>query len=187
MRRITAVDPGERWVGVASLCCDGRNVSASAYVLDRTRESSLYETTKLVTRQFGDITLVVESYQQRNVGHQRFSANSTLRLIGALQYVAAENKWGWGEVAPGNPDHELPNLPLWEILEQWKTMRTKKNVAWRHCDAAWRILQRWAIHRQPKLAHRLFVSRHAQVSVSSYGWGSSKHHLIVPTIEWRLK
>jgi hypothetical protein len=185
--RLLAIDPGERWVGVASLRVEDGWAHADAMVVDRVGEH-LWHTIDYITKPYmGTYTLVVESYQQRNVGHQRFSGNETLRLIGALQYAAHGWDWGWGEVAPGNPDHELPELPLHPILERWKAMRAKKNVAWRHADAAWRIAQRWLLSHKPTLAAQLYKSRLAEPHRTEYGAESHKKHLVMPSIEWRLR
>jgi hypothetical protein len=189
--RLLAIDPGERWVGVASLRVADGWVRAMSMVVDRTGERDIRDTVDFICSWFGMITVVVENYQQRNVGHQRFSGNETLRLIGALQYVSCKNSWEWGEVMPGNPDHELPELPLWPILKQWRTMRRAKNVAWRHCDSAWRIGQRWLLSKKPTLAAQLYRSRQAHVHETQYDHDFSpslaRKHLFVPSIEWRLK
>lgn len=185
--RLLAIDPGERWVGIAGLRIADGWARAESMVVDRAGEASLLETVDFICNHFGEVTLVVESYQQRNVGHQRFSGNETLRLIGALEYVADRNNWTWGEVPPGNPDHELPELPLWPILEQWRAMRRRKNIAWRHCDAAWRVGQRWLLSKKPTVAAQLFRSRNAHISQAEYGMSSHKKHLVIPSIEWRLK
>ena len=185
--KILAVDPGERWGGVAFLHLRSKTFHAESCVIDRVAAKSLRETVLALLR-YAPGHVIVENYQQRNVGFKRFSGNETLRLIGALQYAAELHGLNWGEVQPGNPDHELPQLPLWGILQSWRSSRVQKNVAWRHSDAAWRVLQRWVLKYNDDLGHALHRSRKALIAAVEVPESRRppKDSLIVPAIRWRL-
>lgn len=138
------VDPGERWVGIVRLSVRPlHRYSANMLVLDR-KTVYLKDVVNAILRLYPD-ELFVESYQQRAVGHQRFAPGRTLRLIGALEYAAQVHEHSYSEVMPGNPDDELPHLPLARMIAQWPM----KGASSRHGRAAWRILQRGLMARRP--------------------------------------
>lgn len=156
---IVAVDPGDVWTGIAELRIEHQlNTShhlwkASTRVLNG-KVRTLAHVVDDVLRS-GPTTVVVENYQQRPVGHQRFHASTTTKIIGALEYLSEREGIGWHLVPPGNPAAELPQmLPFWKMLRSWSTLHDASNhVNWIHAMAAWRVMGRWMIGTLPELYH----------------------------------
>lgn len=183
--KIVAVDPGDRWVGIVRLYINGAECLATARVLDRVEYDTLSHVAARVFA-YRPETIVVESYQARAVGHQRFSAGSTPRLIGALEYVAEQKGVRFAEVAPGNPDQELPYLPLWPMLTHWRAYRSGERE-WRHADAAWRVLQRYLLRFEEPQARRLAACTFEKLRVDAREVRRmQKRKLQMPDIRWRL-
>lgn len=171
--RFLAIDPGDVWVGLAYLQIEGRHWHAETRVLCRQQEKSFSETVQSIfatgsmlakarAEPKSESVVICESYQQRPVGHQAFSGGQTLQLIGALRYVTEHlirpNRWM--TVMPGNPDKELPQLPINEYLNIWSPYwPDNRSTGWRHARAAWRVLARGWLTAYPELLSALRDTR----------------------------
>jgi hypothetical protein len=151
------VDPGDVWTGVAELRIEHTHIpslwEANTRVLNG-KSRTLAQVVDDVLRT-SPTTVVVENYQQRPVGHQRFHASTTTKIIGALEYLSEREGIGWHLVPPGNPAAELPQMPpFWKMLRSWSALHDASNhINWIHAMAAWRVMGRWMIGTLPELYH----------------------------------
>jgi len=193
--RLTAVDPGDAWCGVATLELFGTRYSAFASVVHATPRT-LHETVTEIMRT-NPTGLIVEKYQQRGVGHQRWAEPKAPRLLGALQYVAEDNGLGFHTVGTGNPN-DLERMPFWPIIMQWreKHWRHGRAANWSHGLSAWRVLGSFMMQHQVFLQHLTSI-REAQQHILQTLWYEpvawlgdmstvSERDLISTPIMWRL-
>jgi hypothetical protein len=144
--RFVAVDPGDVWCGVAALELRGPIWSAYTTVLHVTPRT-IRETIIEILR-CNPTGLIVERYQQRGVGHQRWAEPNAPRIIGALEYVAECNGLGFHLEMPNSPQL-LERMPFWPIIEKWRAHWQQGHAAnWQHALSAWRILGSFMMRRQ---------------------------------------
>lgn len=150
-KRILAFDPGEVWCGLAAF-----DWSNEEDIVSESRVLCLETRTLLDVIRYVDFMLpayvVCEDFRIQSVGHNRFSAGHTLRLIGALEAVTALNpKSIWSTVPPGNAKKEVPQL-FGGWYEDWfESFPDLTNSNWRHAQSAWRVMGRFLMARNPKL------------------------------------
>lgn len=149
-KRILAFDPGDVWCGMAALDWDnGEDIVAESRVIHLASRSLLG------FLRYIDFMLpayvVCEDFRVQAVGHNRFSAGHTLRLIGALETITVLNpKSRWAIVPPGNAKREVPELfNGW--YERWEAFRNDRDANWRHAQSAWRVMGRFLMSDHPKL------------------------------------
>jgi hypothetical protein len=149
--RLVAVDPGDAWCGVAALEMRGPIYSAFSTVIHATPRT-MYETITAIMRTT-PTAVIVEKYQQRAVGHQKWAEPKAPRIIGALEYLTQENGQGFHTVNTGNPK-DLERMPFWPIITEWRANWRHGNAAnWSHGLSAWRILGSFMMQ------HRVFIDR----------------------------
>lgn len=141
VRRWHAIDPGDRWCGVATLEIDGPQYTARTSVLDAHLRTFTNLAKEVVPRwPSGQTTVVTETFQLRGTGHQKFSHGDTLRLIGAIRFCSEERGYHWTEVAAGNPE-QLKQLVFGDYITSWREdWPSKSDIRWQHARSAWRIL-----------------------------------------------
>lgn len=166
--RLVGVDPGDTWTGIAALeirdgewTVGGRVIHGPARPFAQTIDEVL---------RFEPTTLIVENYQQRPVGHQRFHTSTATKMIGALEYVAALDDLGWHLIPPGNPQHELPKIPpIWKLLSawtrEWIVMGTPR-AQWQHGLAAWRVVARWMLTHMPEALNELHIATKSSLRIT---------------------
>lgn len=157
-----ALDPGDRWIGVATLQFSFEKKKASisfgATCLDR-KDRSIGETMDDVAGLVGLIDahrLVVEDYQIRQVGFNSFNAGQTLRLLGALQYQYEENKNV--RLALVKPDSPTLAQQFWRHL--WDDIRgtVDRHVPReqrQHAYSAWRVLGAYLMSNELETLQRI--------------------------------
>jgi len=153
--RIVAIDPGERWVGIAALA-----LRANVWKLEMGQLERLNTTLTPVVEVIDGWrpTLVaVEKFQHRPQGHQSFDAGEVLQLIGAIRYITEQKGLGYIEQMPA-PSHSLTAYPIYPLLMAWD-----RDVSG-HVHSAWRVLMDTLHQRLPdrmlQLFHHVKKSKH---------------------------
>lgn len=163
MKTIIAIDPGERWTGIAVMQVMPELSVWLFGVLD-SRKDYLRPVTVLesVLSRTPNPFLVLEDYRVRPVGHQRFTRGITLRAIGALEYVARRSEVEQTKIPPGNIDQELNRLGIDRILRRWRKNWTRV-TNWEHGRSAWRLMGQHVLRHCPD--HGVFFDRSIESSV----------------------
>lgn len=152
---VVGIDPGDAWCGFVALNLEKRFIRIESRTYAREPRPLYRMTDALLPFHPSDrITVVVENYQMRGVGHQRFSQGHTLRLLGALEYVCAKNRWDWHVVPPGPWKREVPNIFGAFVPSYREHWPDNGSAEWDHCLSAWRVLGRYLMRDQflPMLA-----------------------------------
>lgn len=184
------IDPGEVWFGFSILHVKDRDCQAGMGVLS-VPYRGLEQLVKQITLWL-PATVIVESYQARPVGHQRFGGGLTSQIIGAIKYGVEEKKSPFKLVPPGEPDHELPLLGLSRYIEEWKGMcPSAVNKNWHHARAAWRVMGRYLLSHhaellQPLKNDKVFKSFTSPVAQRFAIDHKVRDDLIAPEASWRL-
>lgn len=149
------IDPGDKWVGWARMQVDGLMYTANMGVYN-SEAINFYDLVQFILIKGNNPThIITESYQQRHLGHNRFGRGTTLRFIGALQYVTEQKHLIWGEVPPGNPE-ELAHLHLAKYIEKWTPhLPMPASPQWKHAHSAWRVIGRYLLTLGHKDGSRL--------------------------------
>jgi len=156
---IIAIDPGERWTGFGILSFDnkGRRLGDIGF-LDG-KEDFYYAADFLdrLVNHYRPKYVIVEDFQTRPVGHQRFSKALTARLIGAMEYVVQKyDGTEWRTEPPGDPIKGLKLLKLSQTMMHWKQIWPKpSDRSWNHAMSAWRVLGQFLIREDPDLLRSL--------------------------------
>lgn len=175
------IDPGERWCGYALLRHDGR-WRAQTGVLDASQRSYVELIDTLLHDTYRSV-VVVESYQQRPVGHQAFKTAVTPQIIGSLKYATEKRDAKFYTVAPGDPDKELQYLQLSKFIEMWKAFwPAPRHTNWHHARSAWRILGRWLLSNDFNTARALINPGQLFPSRSEIHMAFD---LTAPSVTWR--
>jgi hypothetical protein len=163
--RIIGIDPGPSWTGIA-LCTYERGLwRGEAFVLDAKRRGLLNTARDVAQLSRTATHIAVESFQQRPVGHQQFAGAETAQLIGALRYAIYADKQQVHTKAitfiqPGDPDRELPALPIGDVMAAWTTRwAAPRQAEWQHARSAWRILSRYLLSTMPDTFVRIANAR----------------------------
>jgi hypothetical protein len=150
--RWIAIDPGERWCGLAVLEREEKPRDdqflwyAHTCVLDKQNREGRkrnWRVLDLVATLLGrQGILIMEDYRARPVGHQAFSGGETFRMLGALEYCAKMHASQWFFYPPGPPMDDLGHLHLLPVLDAWRVRSwpTPNNPEWNHAFSAWRVL-----------------------------------------------
>jgi hypothetical protein len=189
MRHYLGIDPGEVWVGYAKLAVDNGVYTANMGVINIGAMSFVPTVGFLVP--IVQTHTIVESYQQRPVGYQRFASGHTLQLIGALKYAMLLAGHEWSEVPPKDPSPtELNKLLIGRYLTRWQEfLECPGDPRWRHAHSAWRVLAQYLLMRGSNdlsdLKRKVLPPlrpcgpiRHGRVN---------RVELIAPTVTWELK
>lgn len=192
--RLTAIDPGDRWVGLASLHSmperGGIKYGLNIGVMDRSTRS-LREAVDNALRSRPE-HLIVEEFRARPQGHQRFSELKTPRLIGALEYASP----GPVHFVPaGNADEDVPRLLGRDLMKMWKGGMDARGFGqdftlWRHGWSAWRALALYILKNDVSLLERLRSAGRTEFRMSDLtfptGWILDQpHDLSARTLIWR--
>jgi len=189
-----AIDPGDVHVGFARLdvFTHTRYVLAMGVIhRDSWELVDLVDTLRDLTGNAH--SCVVEDYRIRPVGHQRFNHGSTLRLLGALEYVINSTLTvNFATVPPGNPV-ELEQLRLRHVINAWREgFALRPNAAnWRHADSAWRALalhmstHHWRYYEPIVRDKRGGTIRKATHSPMA-PFQPNPHDLYIEPVEWTL-
>lgn len=136
------IDPGERWIGWCKLRIRNHNqYEAQMGVYDRAPVAFTRCINRLVPT--AETTVVCEQFRNRPLGYNRFSSLETPVLIGGLKYAMLSANQYWVEIAAGNPDKDLPRLPIHRYIKHWPQLPDENDPRWRHAAAAWSALGRW--------------------------------------------
>lgn len=152
---IIAIDPGDVHVGYAILERDEHESRATMGVLHRPARDfvQLVETlAPLEENQFVS-DIVVESFQHRPVGHQRFDTGETLQLIGALRFQTERQSIRYATVPPGNIE-DLQRLFFARYLDKW-VPSTRRPLEAKHAWSAWRVMMHFLMQVDPDYLMRL--------------------------------
>lgn len=150
MRVFIAIDPGERWTGLAVLT----SFEDAAILLigvidngdDHFRQVGIID--EILQKVKGIPVLCLEDYRVRPVGHQRFTRGQTLRALGALEYVARRKGVPTVMVQPGNIKSDLKAFGVTRLLKAWKPAIPGSSD---HAQSALRILAHSVLQLDPKL------------------------------------
>ena len=154
---IVGIDPGPSWTGIARVAYEGGHWWGEAFVLDTKTRGLIDAARAIALMNRGATQIAIESFQQRAVGHQQFANAETPQLIGALRYALATDKRQTtlrdiAFVQPGDPDRELPELPIGRVMTAWTaSWAAPRAPEWHHARSAWRILSRYLLSTQPDL------------------------------------
>lgn len=179
-----AVDPGEVHVGIASLYIDDDQFTVDCGVLHRPSRS-FAELVDQVMQHLDEgaewtSMLLVESYQARAVGHQRFSAGETLQLVGALRYATERESQHFATIMPGNARKDLDAMKLTPLLDEW--IPTPRPAKWEHAYSAWRVLGRFMLGHDTERLQSLIRSGASKEWAPSRTRSAYKKDLIAPTL-----
>lgn len=176
------IDPGERWCGYALLRHDGR-WRAQTGVLDASQRSYVELIDTLLYDTYRSV-VVVESYQQRPVGHQAFKTAVTPQIIGSLRYATEKRDAKFYTVAPGDPDKELKYLQFGKFIEMWKAFwPAPRHTNWQHARSAWRVLGRWLLSNDFSTARAIIEAPLLHPSKTEIHMAFD---LTAPTVTWRF-
>jgi hypothetical protein len=144
MKLYVAVDPGDAHVGYITLSVKRyrthRTWVLCGGVLDvsaHTFEGVVDDLANFPEGVNLNVELIIESYQVRPVGHQRFNESLTLQIIGALRYAAHVQDVPVYLYPPG-PEADLEKLFLQPIIDRW--IPKPRDPQWRHAFSAMRAL-----------------------------------------------
>jgi hypothetical protein len=169
--RLLGVDPGDAWCGLAALEIDRDHWSAWTGVLHVTNRT-LPEIVHEVMR-CSPMAIVIEKYQSRAVGHQKWNVLRTPRLIGALEYAAFDYGMGWHEVAP-DAAAKVRLMPIYPTLQHWQPhWQTYRRAEWEHSHSAWRILSQWMMGTLKELSgllHQNKNPKHNHFELGPVNW-----------------
>lgn len=157
MKHYIAIDPGDRWVGIATLYMQpqielGESPVHSrrrspwkfgCHVLDR-KDKKLVDTIDEI-RGIADMIsasrMVVEDYQIRTQGFNAFNAGATLKLIGALELMSQSfHQIPFFTIKPDNP--ELAQrfwMGAWDEIRGRVDRQIARDLR-QHAFSAWRVL-----------------------------------------------
>lgn len=193
--RITAIDPGDRWVGLAAIHSmpdkdRGEKYGLNIAVMDRSKRS-IRETADIAL-QSRPRELVIEEFRARPQGHQAFSELKTPRLIGALEYAFQEPVTF---IPPGNPFEDVPRLLGKDLVKLWRGGMDSRghdrwDAGWNHGWSAWRALALFLLHRNPDFLLRLREASRHEFRMSNFsfptGWQlDPSRDLTSRTLIWR--
>lgn len=142
---LLAIDPGDRWTGIASIEVRGSRSIWRTGVLD-SEDDYLRPVSWIVDIIEGfdanDMLLTIEDFRVRSVGHQSFNAMMTPRLIGAIDYATRGIlKRPMKYISPGDIEGDIEKLGLTTILSEWaKHWPPSGRSDWEHARSAWRLL-----------------------------------------------
>jgi hypothetical protein len=190
--RVTAIDPGDRWVELASMREFispklGRRWGLSIAVLDR-QGLTMRSTVDIALRGVPTI-VIVEEFRARLQGHQAFSKLETPRLIGAIEYAHVKPL---AFVPSGDPSEV--NRLLGDIPKLWKGGMDAKGFdagrsLWNHGWSAWRCLAIWLLHQETSLLEQLRDSDRSRFSLSDFTRGpwplDQQRDLTARSLIWR--
>lgn len=190
MKNFLAIDPGERWLGLAGLSNNGTSWNAYAMVVDM-KPATVYDTVHALSAMTvnKETTVLCEEYRPRPQGHNRFSKHSTIRLIGALEYAFADQGKTVQYVTPQTfalSEVLFGPRTLREWQERWNQHGSQR---WEHSLSAWRILAYHLSRRHQDTVVALHTDSPAgfRLSAVRYGdgwlWQKEKHTapaLIIP-------
>lgn len=184
------IDPGERWCGFAALeiLSSGTvRVEARTYVMPPLGYV-------FMTKQILDLLpharrtlVIVEDFQIRRAGHQRFNRGDTLRFLGALEYgVKGIDQFEFMLIPPTDKIERITNEMFGRVLsryrERWPNPR---HSAWRHCLSAWRVLGQHVAFDNPSLRARLIKQKKSLHSERWLPIGSNHFdNCIAPAALW---
>lgn len=182
--RYIGIDPGSSWCGVAHLyVCRHNVIMAGMSTLSVADRALVTLVDEVVPSE--KATVVVESFQSRPVGFNRFSAGITLKILGALEYrTKMHDEHEWALVPTGDPTKELSRFGLVPFLSEWnKICPLPRNQKWDHAFSAWRILAQYLLTHDLKLLERLRAGLPNHITVLQDGF-TFDSDLIAPTIKW---
>jgi hypothetical protein len=178
---IIGIDPGDRWTGVAQLMITRTDVIMGTFVLDG-KSRSLYEIVDAAIIQ-KPAYVVAEEYRARPIGHQRFNAPLTPRLLGALEYRAVYLGGRFYTTHAGSPT-AVWSFPIGKFIEHWRFYWPKpRDDRWLHALSAWRVICTHIIQEQPQL-FRLIDNQSVQSMILDAAEESSAVDLIAPFAAW---
>jgi hypothetical protein len=158
-----ALDPGDRWTGVAVMMITpsrlGRRFSLSTGVVDM-KEFGFRKLVDQVTpgartTRLHTTEVIMESFRQRPLGHQAFSSGETLQLIGAVRYLTLVRGGSMHLVPAADPD-EVHKYGLWRYIGTWRlSWPDKGNTKWHHAKSAWRVLSHHLLTQHKELLQEL--------------------------------
>jgi hypothetical protein len=149
--RFIAIDPGEKWVGIAMMETRGTAWRAESRVLSVEARQHILEVAQDALT-WAPAIVLAESFQVRPVGHNAFSGGYTLKLLGALEAVARLKDATWLTMMPG-PSADLEMLQIGRFIQ--KTFSEPSSPQWRHAISAWRILGRHLLTEERQQVEKL--------------------------------
>jgi hypothetical protein len=150
MRVFIAIDPGERWTGLAVLTSFEDAAVLLLGVIDNGddpfRQVGIID--EILGKVKGVPVLCLEDYRVRPVGHQRFTRGQTLRALGALEYIARRASVPTVLVQPGNIKKDLNAFKINKLLKVWDPALPGSGD---HAKSALRILAHSILQMSPSL------------------------------------
>lgn len=185
------IDPGEAHVGFAILnikrTMRSRLWTLNMGVLD-VKHHGFYH----IVDTIGDlpqvsnmtIEMIIESYQQRPVGHQSFNTALTPQFIGAFRYIAHVQETEVYMIQPGPPE-DLDKLYFTPILQQWGPgASTHKH--WKHALSALRVVAIRLMTANPeRLAELQSATQVKELDWERLGPEDSSEDFATPPVQWR--
>lgn len=152
------IDPGSSWCGFAALEITSDNVvraEARTYSVKNRRNGWLDMVGDLfnLLPHARRTSLVVEDFQIRQSGHQRFDHGDTLRFLGALEHGARGiTMFDFHLIAPNDRGDRENRLLYGRILDHYrKKWPGPRRPPWSHCVSAWRVLGYHLMKREPEM------------------------------------
>lgn len=148
---IIAVDPGDRFYGIASVELKGRKHSVwRTGTLDTLDHLIIARFLDHVLGSTLDAFISIEDFRNRPVGHQAFARPSVPRSTGAIEFMALHHKAPVRLIPPGNIKKDLEGFGMTKVVN-WLTTGMKGD----HAQSAWRILCQTILKYHPELEYIL--------------------------------
>lgn len=178
-----AIDPGERWCGYAILRYFRAEWRADTGVLDA-HEHPFVELINTLLFDTYRSHVIVEQFQARTP----YIDLTTVKIIGALKYVALGRDSYFGEVRAGDPDKELELLGLGVFVSGWqKKWTTPSHARWHHARSAWRIMGQWLLQNNMSVFQSVVSTEQSNFKIERRVRELDVHRpgdLRAPTMTW---
>lgn len=187
------IDPGEQWCGFAAFEITSDNV---VRVEARTYSIGLRKGWLRMARDIVALLphsrraiIVIEDFQIRKAGHQRFNRGETLRFIGALQYgLGSVDSFTVYFESPRDPRIKETQMMFGRALQRYRRKWPRRHdKAWNHCMSAWRVLGSYLLRTQPDILqqiHGLKSVHPCHQWLPSASYHPKKEH-IAPAAIWK--
>lgn len=178
-----AIDPGDRWVGMATLQQRAmRKFLLTARVFDR--ETDLFGIVKELQGPWHRTAhIIIEEYRVRPRRFNAFTVAETAQLIGALRYELGAHPNVALFFEPAASEKNLDLLPISEPILRWRKTWPPSGY-WGHALSAWRVLGHHMLRMNPKLLGALSKPK---LTIETVMIDRGRAMVIAPGEVWEIK
>lgn len=128
------------------------------------------------------VDIIIESYQQRPVGHQAFNTPLTPQFIGAIRMLGHIQESESYLIPPG-PIDDLDRLFFTQILQQWEP-KEQTHKHWKHALSALRVIGIHLISTEPERIMDLKMAYDVE-EVSAEWEAECENDVKTQVVQWR--